>query len=252
MSQLRAIIGVVILLAVAGCSASPLPVGRNNLTDQEFTQEILRGVQHWNLLARETVDGVLACVEGHVVLNEETERYDPVCAQDTIGLAGRPFYVELVDTATPFGRAFHEFLTTALVERGHTVSHAPEGSLIVRSRMRFVPRDGSVSVDSVPGSYALLGTGIWALEDTNLLRMLALGTLVDSYVVANDGGGAQVIVTTSLMDGDRFVMRRSNGYYIDNADFAHYASNSPTADLRIPPKVSDSPPSVRKFGVVED
>lgn len=252
MSQLRAIIVVITLWAVTGCSSAPLPLARENLSQQEFTQEILRGVQHWNILARETIDGVLACVEGHVVLNKETERYEPVCAQDTIGLAGRPFFVELVDTATPFGRAFHEFLTTTLVERGQTVSHSPEGALVVRSRMRFVPRDGRVSVNSVPGSYALLGAGIWALEDVNLLRLLALGTLADAYVVANDGGGAQLIVTTSLMDGDRFVMRRSKGYYIDNADFAHYASNSPTADLRIPPKASNTPPTVRKFGVVED
>jgi hypothetical protein len=250
MSPLRSLVVSLSLLAVAGCSASPLPLARENLSRQDFTQEFLRGAQHWKILARETVDDVLACVEGHVVLNEETERYEPVCAQDTAGLAGRSFFVELVDTATPFGRAFHEFLTTALVQRGQTVSHSAEGALIVRSRMRFVSREGSVPVHSVPGSYALLGTGIWALEDTSLVRMLALGTLADAYIVANDGGGAQIIVTTSLMDEDRFVMRRSNGYFIENADFAHYASNAPAADLKVPPKVSNTPPPSRTFNVV--
>ena len=104
----------------------------------------------------------------------------------------------------------------------------------------------------MPGTYALLGTGIWALNRSGLARLLALGTLTDAYVIAKDGGGAQVVVTTSLMDGRRYIMRRTSAYYIDGADFAHYATNAPTADLPVPPERSGEPPPVRSLSVVEE
>ena len=80
----------------------------------------------------------------------------------------------------------------------------------------------------------------------------ALGALTDAYVIANDGGGAQVVVTTSLMDGRRYIMRRTSAYYIAGADFAHYATNAPTADLLVPPERSGEPPPVRSLSVVEE
>jgi hypothetical protein len=130
-----------IVLALAQCSASPLP-----FAETESAQGFLRGADYWKLLAETTVKDVVNCVVGRVILNEDTERHEPICIQDITGLVGRPIYVELVDTDTSFGQAFHEFLTTALINQGQSVSHAPEDALIVRTRLRFVPRSFAAPV----------------------------------------------------------------------------------------------------------
>ncbi len=247
MFLLRSIPLCLSVLVFAGCSASPIPMAR-----ELVMQDALRGAAHWEFLAQETTADVIGCVEGLVVLNEETETYDPICHQDTAGLKGRSIYVELVDSATPFSRVFHEYMTTALVEAGQKVTLESKGALVVHTRLRFVNRRGVVPLNSVPGTYALLGTGIWALQDADvLIRLLGLGALTDAYVMANDAGGAQLVITTSLMDGDRFIMRRSKAFFIDTADFAHYASNAPTTDLLTPPKDGKAP-SVKSLNVVAE
>lgn len=249
----RSAVIVLPMLVLAACSQSSLPVARDVINNPDISQEALRGASHWQVLARETTRDVIGCVEGRVVFNYETETNEPMCRQDTRGLAGRPIHLESVDTATPFGRVFHEFMTTALVQAGQRVSLAADGALVVRSRLSVVKRSRQVRNRTVPGTYALLGAGIWVLRNTSqLAKLLAMGAAADAYALTHDDLGAQVIITTSLMDGNQFIMRRTSAYFIDSADFAHYATNAPTADLMAPPKMSETPPPVRTLKVVEE
>ena len=159
MSLLRMSLISAFLLAVAGCSSSPLPLARDSINEPRATREFLRGAAHWRILASETSADVIACVEGWVVFNEETETQEPVCRQDTEGLAGLPIYIERAGTATPFGRVFHEFLTTALVQGGQTVTMDPDGALIVRWRLSFVKRIGPCRRTRCPAPTPCWGRG---------------------------------------------------------------------------------------------
>lgn len=251
MSIPRILLVAFCLAAVAGCSQSPVPVSRSYVDDSSNIfkgQKGLTAVTHWRILARDSARRIIDCVQGRTVVDWASQKPKPLCAQGTDGLNQLPLYVEQVDTAMPFARAYHESLVTELVQRGQTVSLNPEGALTVRFRIGFFPRDEKVSLDSFPGTFTWLGAGIWALKDTGALwRLLSIGALTDIHAAANRFGGAQVLVTTSLMNGERFVLRSANAYYVEDADFGHYASMAPAAEILAPRKAGAKPPAVRSF-----
>jgi hypothetical protein len=235
------------LLLAAGCAQAPIPA------KQPFVfQETLTGVQHWRILAEETAQQIDACLAGRTVWDYWRGAERPVCPHPPPGIAAQPLFVEQADGAMPFGRAFHGYVTAELLGRGRDVSLSPEGATHVRYRVQLVPRAGKVALHSLPGGLAVLGTAIWALDDTDVIgRLVGAGALADLYFAGNAYGGTQVVITTTLTSGDRLVMHRSNGYYVHDADLAHYASLAPAADL-LPPPAAKGTPQVRAFAVVAE
>ena len=69
---------------------------------------------------------------------------------------------------------------------------------------------------------------------------------------AADFNGAQLIVTTSLLDGSRMVMSKTDSYFIADVDLAQYVGTAPAADMTLPMKDGATPPDVRSFTVVSE
>ena len=233
-------------LALAGCSQAPVPASTPAVFNM---QSALIGVSNWQGLAKDTAQDIIACLEGRVVWRRQDWPWTqgPACLGDMAGLKGKPLHVELADSGSPFGRAFHDLLTTELVVRGWPVSRSAEGATVVRYRVQTVERDGDVGLHSFPGPLTVLGYGPFALGGT--ARIVSWGALADLYGSAAAFGGAEVVITTSLIDGERLVMRRSDGYYVAAADVGRYRTFGPVADLAPPRHVSGSP-AVRGFEVV--
>lgn len=234
------------LLLAAGCAQSPIPINRPLVM-----QETMTGAEHWRILAEDTARHIDGCLSGRLVFEPSGRGERPLCRHDVAGLAQKPLYVERADGAMPFARAFYDYLTMELLNRGRQVSLASEGAAQVRTRVQLVPRAGQVPVGSFPGPFTVLGAGIFALGDFDVVGpLVGAGALADLYFNANAYGGAQVLISTALTAGDRLVMQRTDGYYVHSADLAHYASLAPRADLVPPLAAKGTPPAVKAFSVV--
>jgi hypothetical protein len=235
------------LILAAGCAQRPVPIAQPLVF-----QETLTGAAHWRLLAKDTADLIDDCLAGRTRQDYLRGIERLICPHPVPGIESRPLFVEQADSAMPFGRAFHGYLTDALVSRGRLVSFTPEGANLVRYRMEILGRTGKLPL---PGDFTVLGAGLWSLRNSDSAgRMFITGAIADVYynLYFKDGDYdlAQVVFTTSLMAGDRLVMQRTDGFYVPAADLAHYASLAPRADLVPPLPAKGTPPSVRAFNVV--
>ena len=252
--RLRRRIGSALVLAAVGagtaCSQSPVPIPR---TVFEHHQRALVAADHWQTLANHTALQIVGCLEGGegpawVIWSEA-----PVCdADEATRLAERTVYVEPGETATPFGRAFRELLMTELLRQGWAVTLKPDGAVRVAYRVDVVGRETPVDLASLPGTFAALGTGLFALDGRSWGQYLGAGALADAFVSANAFGGSQVVISTSIVDGDRLVMRKTDAYYIAESDLTHYAGIGPPMDLVPATRPGAGPPPVRRLAVVAE
>jgi hypothetical protein len=218
----------------------------------EVNQGALLGGVHWRILAEQSAMKVFGCLEGLTYWNEATQTHEPYCRQDVDQIRYTPIYVEQTESGTPFGEAFHRNLTTAVVERGLELSLAPETALLLATRVQVVDRPMPVPTNLWPGRYSALGAGVLALGTIGVYGALPAGAVADMWGNASAYGGAQVLVTTMLVDGTRMVMSKTDAYFIEDSDLAQYASAAPAADVLKPMKEGSVPPEVRTFDVVEE
>ena len=69
-----------------------------------------------------------------------------------------------------------------------------------------------------------------ALELITIASAAAVDTLRATSVLNEHD---EVIITTSIMDGDRYLLRTSDIYYINDADSWQYRQPAPAAEIRL-------------------
>ena len=249
MSVLKTACAIGAVGLVIGCSQSLYPMPRE-ISDAR--QEALTGGVHWEILAQQTVDKVFGCLEGLTFWNEYTKTHEPYCRQDVDQVRYTPIFVENVDRGAPFGEALHRNLTTEVVERGLELSLSRENSLVLTTRVQVTERAKKLSPTSFPGKWTALGTSIAVLSANFIAGAVTAGVSADLYGNANKFGGAQVIVTTMLVDGSRMVMSKTDSYFIIDDDLTQYASTAPAADVTTPMKDGAGAPEPRSFTVVSE
>ena len=230
------------LVFVGGCASGlQVPVYQSGLTS----------VAHWGRLAANSATDISGCLEGKVKpLRLGTDSENPYCWADTAGIRGRPIYVAFGDRGTAFGRHFREYLITELLSLGHSIVDDPDGAIVVSSRAGVVRRDGKQPIGSVPGTYSLLGYTWYALDNVVLSKhVLAAGVLADFWQHNKDFSGTQVVITTSLFDGQKVLFRKTDGYSVGDADVGQYVGALVSAD-EIPRQKMGSPPKVATLSVL--
>lgn len=206
-----------LLLALAmltGC-ASQVPVAENYpLT----VQRKARAAHHWDVMADDVVNQVLAA---------QTGRPD---------LAGRRLFVGEPPHLTPFARAFRNFLITRMVNRGLEVATDPRGAVELTFETQVVKHQ-SERFAHRPGTLTLLAAGLMvahdislgAFTDSKVLGTLAL-TQAGEIGLGHLSGGptkTELLLTTSIASEGRFAMRRSDVYYFEEEDVVHYLPVAP-------------------------
>lgn len=249
MSLLRTVGVLVAIGAAAGCTQSPHPMAT---FIEDNTQEVLVAASHWQVLSKRTADKVFGCLEGLTYWDDDAGVHQPYCRQDVDQIRYSPIYVARTDSAMPFAEAFYRDLQSEIVERGMPLAMRPEGALELGTSIQVVDRPMPVPINAWPGMYSALGAGVYAIVSGVEPALLAAGIAADTWANANSQGGAQVVITTTLTDGDRVVMSKSDAYFIADVDLAHYASAAPAADLARPMKAGATPPELRTFTVVEE
>lgn len=194
------------VLALGACATDiPIPTG-----NPQGEQVKLRAPQHWDLVARD--------------IAKQTKN-----ATDRVGEL-RGVYVRRPDGASAFEAAMFEFVSTRMLELGVPVRLAPENALIVDYNTMLVQHASDRSTVSIP--LVALAAGIMAgynvAEHGNSFWQSAagLGAIAGfDYMTGRlRSGGApsktELIVTTSISTEFQFLMRKTDVYYIDDADLS--------------------------------
>ena len=192
-------------LALAGCGSAPIPLAKNfELTSQHK----VRSAGHWELLSRDVVAQTRATL-GQVGYGQEA-----------------PLHVALPPNPSSFDLAFREFLITQMVQGGAIVHQQPGSALEVSYHTQLV-RHNSDRPHFIPGQYTMLAAGLMAAYglrhehiDAQLLGALGL-TVAADYAASMSSGGptnTELVLTTTVTRGGQYVARKTDVYYLENAD----------------------------------
>jgi hypothetical protein len=141
-----------------------------------------------------------------------------------------------------FSQAFHDFLITRLVHHGIAVSQRSQGAIRLEYQSRLV-RHGSEREIYYPGTLTALTAGLLVARNIaehgiSPLGFAALGIGADiaaSVLDATQASKLELIVTTSIVDNGRYIMRKSDVYYLNEADSALFTEprTVPTRQYRV-------------------
>lgn len=191
---------------MVGCaSRAPIPLAENfELT----VQPKVRSAGHWELVSRDVVAQTLATL-------------------DKVGVApGTPLHVAPPLNPSSFDLAFRDFLITKLVQSGAPVQQMPGQTLDVTYHTQLV-RHNSERPHFIPGQFTMIAAGLMAAYglrhehlDAQLLATLGLTAAADYGASINSGGptNTEMILTTTVTRGGQYIVRKTDVYYLENAD----------------------------------
>ena len=196
-------------LALGVLACSPAPVGH-----PMTAQTTMHTASHWQALAADTAKRITGLRDS--AITEAARRAEiagePFTEPDVALADDVPFYVEPLDPAMPFARAFHELLITNLVQNGANVVLHGEDAYVVHYAVQPVRHDNTDTVN------------------------------LDAF--------SEVMITVSLLDGGRLLMRRSRVYYVDDDEFFQYLATVPPLPISRYDSVGQVSLAVRPFAVV--
>lgn len=197
---------------LTACASSPIPVSENFPIT---VQPKVRSAGHWNLLSKDVVKQTLETLS-------------------SVGTSS-PLYVALPPQASEFDVAFREFLITELVKARRVVSQTPDNAIEVSYKTQLV-RHQSPRPHFVPGQFTMIAAGLYALYglhaeslDVKLAAGLGLTAAADTLASINSGGptSTELILTTTVATGGRYLVRKTDLYYVEEADASLFATILP-------------------------
>jgi hypothetical protein len=148
---------------------------------------------------------------------------------------GRPvaLYVQQPRYNSEFGLAFHNLLVTHLLEEGFVMSESSSGGLPLSYDIQVVTHNDRGFIRPMPGLFTALTGTVLVLRDVADSHSAAAATLLGAAVVdvatgyITDNPNSEIIVTTSVMSGDRYVARLRDIYYISDNNVNQYIAKGP-------------------------
>lgn len=195
---------------LVGCSQVPKPA-----TWMMNYQRKMQAAHHWQVLARD-----VAC--------QVAQQY---AVADTSGIHVEP-------TAGVFGEAFANLLTTELVKFGVPVASQPAGAAtltyevqLVKHRAGFPHRYDRTQ----PGFWTAIGTGVRVARNISEKHWWIPGGVMLDLVAGTHTTlpASEVLITTSLSKDGSYVMRRSDLYYVNDADCGQYKAPAAPKTLEV-------------------
>lgn len=191
---------------MTGCAyRSPIPLAENF---QLTVQPKVRSAGHWEILSQDVVSQTLGTLE-------------------KAGIApGTQLHVALPPNPSAFDLAFRDFLITRMVQSGAPVLQNPGQALDVTYHTQLV-RHNSPRPQFVPNQLTMIAVGLMAAYglrhehlDAQLLATLGFTSLADYGLSVGSGGptNTEMILTTTVTRGGQYVARKTDVYYLENAD----------------------------------
>ncbi len=206
---------VLVLLLVGGCAGRiPEPIAYPYSQQQK-----MEASHHWQVLADDLADRI----NNELIITDNASK--TVFVKETCGNESKP--CSPTETSS-FNEAFRDLLITNLVGYGiPTKKQNDEETLEIHYKVQIV-RHASERIRSLqPGLLTGLSAAIVVLRNAPAdLVTLAIGAASD---VANANmtinGHYEIIITTSMLAGGKYLFRASDIYYINDKDFWHYQEN---------------------------
>ncbi|MDX9841635.1 MAG: hypothetical protein RBS95_09270 [Desulfobulbus sp.] len=212
---------VTVLCLASGCVRMPQPQGF-----PYSNQPKMQAAHHWNVLANDVANRINNELIRRNYLDSALHVRHSCTKPDGCGPG----------SASPFDEGFNDLLTTQLVHFGIDTRAAADGaSLIVDYKVQVVHHRAGRSQWPQPGVLTALATGVTVLRDAPWeLITIASAAAVDTLRATSAlNEHDEVIITTSIMDGDRYLLRTSDIYYINDADSWQYRQPAPAAEIRL-------------------
>ncbi len=190
---------------LAGCTPMPKPQ-----TWPLSYQKKAMAAHHWSLIA----DDVAMQVSDYLV------------GEGAEVIGDGAVYVDPVNTV--FGEAFRDLLITKLVQSKVNVATEAENALTISFKAQTIRHKGPRYWDryarSNPGVFTAIGTLLRVSRNIHARSMIiptavALDAWDGMYTTLPQ---REIIVTTSIAKDGQYVLRRSDLYYISDADRDHY------------------------------
>lgn len=212
-----------LLAAYAALTAGCAPIS-GKPAGEAFAVEHLKMVKsaaHWDVIAADVA----------------TQTADQAAG---LRLLERPLFVPEIGSSA-FAKSFREMLVTQLVNRGLAVSDRAAGALELRYGVQLV-RQPQEKI-RYPGPLTRIAADILVLHlmDTSSLYWgiagLAAADAADAHLASRASLNSEIVVTASIADGARYLMRRTDVYYVADGAAAHYRATDPGSAKRL--EVSD-------------
>lgn len=210
-----------VALLASGCSTLDVPRADNYpATDQKKA----RAVHHWDVLA----DDVAARIAGKISDWPAGEH---------------PIHVSVASDSS-FDQGFRKLLIVRLLDRGVVLSTNP-AAVELAVEAQLVQHEAAVQ-NRVVMPWTRLAAGIavardWAVHSpgtaSGIAGGLALGLAMDAAQLSTNGAAAggptrtEVLITTALKSGDRYLAGSADVYYIERDDAVLYQAPPPLAPL---------------------
>lgn len=205
MSRIQLFIALLVALT-AGC-ATDIPVPSGYLPSE---QAKLRATHHWNIVAADIA----------MQMQKQLASRGPAAT----------VYLQPPLNRSPFELAMHDFVTTHLVDNGVPVQLNGAGALQMTLGTQLVTHVSERQTSTVPLTALTAGImvayNVAAHANTEFLSAAVLGSAVAYDVgtgrLTRTGAPSQteLIVTTSVANSGGFLMRKTDVYYIDDADLS--------------------------------
>lgn len=213
------------LIATIGCTTmllgcagpySEAPLATNFPTTE---QEKLQAAEHWNIIAKDVANHISSSMKGN-----------------------RPLYVFSPKGGSAFEKAFTNQLISALVANGQIVVKHPEGAFNVEIETQVVGFSANRPQYRAAGTATALAAGVWALHVGEATAGAALASAIvatDSYqwirskFADGDTPSTEIIVTTSVSDGNQYLSRNTSIYYVADSDKALYEAGLALYNIKV-------------------
>lgn len=208
MAGIRFVAALLCFPLVAGCSQLAGMPSAEPFPDASLRKA--KSAEHWNVIA------------GDVASQTAGLRNRPE-------LQGKPLYVSPSGDNSDFSRGFQSMLISKLVNGGMNVATRPEGALQVTYEAQVV-RHLAGQGDYQPGTVAALAGGILVAREiaigsasstakaVGVTAVIAGADLLVAHAKLHSATNTEVIVTTSLIDNNRYLMRKTDVYYVEDAE----------------------------------
>ncbi len=206
---------ILALLLVGGCAGRiPEPI-----TYPYSQQQKMEASHHWQVLAEDLANRI----NNELIITDNASK--TVFVKETCGNEATPCNPR---ETSSFNEAFRDLLITNLVGYGiPTKKQNDDETLEVLYKVQIVRHASERIRTFQPGLLTGLSAAIVVLRNVpGELVTLAIGAATD---VANANmtidGQYEIIITTSMLAGGKYLFRASDIYYINDKDFWHYQNN---------------------------
>lgn len=217
----KIIAGAIVIASLSGCAAntnSQVPLAS---TYELTTQQKMQAAHHWDVLAKDVASHLKTHFRSASVFNR---------AMNVVP-----------NSNSPFERGFEDLLITQMVNQGMDIRANEKEQLKLRFHTQVVSHHDRGYIRPAPGTYtglAIVATGVWAAVNIASNSTAAKDALIAAGVLgtglaldATTGDisavtNKEVIISVSLMDGDKYIMRKTGIYYINEPDDSHYEKTS--------------------------